>query len=167
MTTPATHPRARRRARRALLQALYAWQMTDVGFADLRAQFSPDKPGDSDALDGSDLRGADIDYFLACLRGVMDMASTLDALFAPHLDRAVDRLDPVERAVLRAGAYELKERRDVPARVVIAEWVAIAKSFGATDSFRYVNGVLDRVARALRPGELAGGEPGCPPTSSR
>lgn len=141
--------------------------MTDVGFADLCAQFSPDKPGDPAALDGSGLRGADVDYFLACLRGVMDMTSMLDALFAPHLDRAVDRLDPVERAVLRAGAYELKERQDVPARVVIAEWVALAKSFGATDSFRYVNGVLDRVARALRPGELAGERPGCPPTSSR
>ena len=166
MTTPAVDPRARRRARRALLQALYAWQMTNVGFAELRAQFSPDPATDDAALDGSDLRGADIDYFLGCLRGVMGAVSGLDAIFAPHLDRAVARLDPVERAALRAGAYELKERQDVPARVVIAEWVAIAKSFGATDSFRYVNGVLDRVARALRPGELAGEGRGCPPTNS-
>lgn len=137
---------ARRRARRTLLQALYAWQMTDADFDEVVQQFTPDQ-----------LKGADTDYLHECLRGVMDRVSTLDPLFEPYLDRRIDELDYVERAILRAGSYEMKERLDVPARVVIDEWVELAKRFGAEESFRYVNGVLDRVARDLRSAEL--GEP--------
>ena len=134
---------ARRRARRTLLQALYGWQMTDAGIDEIVQQFTPDQ-----------LKGADADYLHECLRGVMDGVTTLDPLFEPHLDRRVDELDYVERAILRAGSYELKERLDVPVRVVIDEWVELAKRFGAEESFRYVNGVLDRVARDLRTAEL-------------
>ena len=134
---------ARRRARRTLLQALYAWQMTDAEFDEIVRQFTPDQ-----------LKGADTDYLNECLRGVMDRVSTLDPLFEPYLDRRIDELDYVERAILRAGSYEMKERLDVPARVVIDEWVELAKRFGAEESFRYVNGVLDRVARDLRSAEL-------------
>ena len=72
----------------------------------------------------------------------------------PILDRGLDDLDPVERALLRLGTYELLERRDVPYKVVINEAVALAKKFGSTDSHKYVNGVLDRVARALRFDEI-------------
>lgn len=134
---------ARRRARRTLLQALYAWQMTDVDIDEIVQQFTPDQ-----------LKGADTDYLRECLRGVMDGVTTLDPLFEPYLDRRIDELDYVERAILRAGTYEMKERLDVPVRVVIDEWVELAKRFGAEDSFRYVNGVLDRVARDLRTAEL-------------
>lgn len=134
---------ARRRARRTLLQALYAWQMTDADFDEIVQQFTPDQ-----------LKGADTDYLHECLRGVMDRVTTLDPLFESYLDRRIDELDYVERAILRAGSYELKERLDVPARVVIDEWVELAKRFGAAESFRYVNGVLDRVARDLRTAEL-------------
>ena len=136
---------ARRRARRALMQAVYAWQMTDGDLADIAAQFK-----------GSDhLRKADEDYFLDCLRGVLAGVAELDPLFEPYLDRRIDQLDYVERAVLRAGSYEMKARLDVPVRVVIDEWVEMAKRFGAEDSFRYINGVLDRVARDVRSAELA------------
>ena len=134
---------ARRRARRTLLQALYAWQMTDADFDEVVQQFTPDQ-----------LKGADTDYLHECLRGVMDRVTMLDPLFEPYLDRRVDELDYVERAILRAGSHELKDRLDVPVRVVIDEWVELAKRFGAQDSFRYVNGVLDRVARDLRSAEL-------------
>ncbi|MCY4121450.1 MAG: transcription antitermination factor NusB [Acidobacteria bacterium] len=134
---------ARRRARRTLLQALYAWQMTDAEFDEIVRQFTPDQ-----------LKSADRDYLCECLRGVMDRVTTLDPLFEPYLDRRIDELDYVERAILRAGSYEMKERLDVPARVVIDEWVELAKRFGAAESFRYVNGVLDRVARDLRTAEL-------------
>ena len=134
---------ARRRARRTLLQALYAWQMTDADFDEVAQQFTPDQ-----------LKGTDTDYLHECLRGVMDRVATLDALFEPYLDRRIDKLDYVERAILRAGSYEMKERLDVPARGVIDEWVELAKRFGAAESFRYVNGVLDRVARDLRTAEL-------------
>lgn len=165
MTAGAVDPWARRRARRALVQALYAWQMTGAEFHDLRDQFAPTDADDErspPSLGGGDMRRADFAFFLDCLRGVIHEAEQLDPLFAPHLDRDVDRLNPVERAILRAGVYELKERLEVPARVVLNEWVALAKTFGATESFRYVNGVLDRVARQLRGAELeaaAGVEP--------
>ena len=149
---------ARRRARRTLLQALYAWQMTDADFDEVVQQFTPEQ-----------LKGADTDYLRECLRGVMDRVAMLDPLFEPYLDRRIDELDYVERAILRAGSYEMKERLDVPVRVVIDEWVELAKRFGAAESFRYVNGVLDRIARDLRTAELAETAPaeggaGCGPS---
>ena len=143
MGKPAVNVWARRRARRALLQAVYAWQMTDADLDDIVGQFSRDQ-----------LKDADTGYFHDCLRGVMDGVAELDPLFAPYLDRRIDDLDYVERAILRVGSFEMKAREDVPARVVIDEWVELAKRFGAEDSFRYINGVLDRVGRDLRPAEL-------------
>lgn len=160
-------PRARRRARRALLQALYAWQLTGAAMAELRAQFSfsarrAANRVDSDALpesatlvDKKQLRGADEPFFADCLAGVLGHCDDLDALFVPYLDRALAALDHVERAILRAGTFELRSRLDVPPRVAIHEWVELAKGFGAEESHRYVNGVLDRVAHDLRAAELA------------
>ena len=145
MSKRSTGPWARRRARRTLLQAIYAWQMTAAELSDLRRQFESSE----------EMRSGDIDYFLACLSGVLTHVGELDPLFEPYLDRTIAQLDGVERAILRAGAYELRERLDVPGRVVIDEWVELAKGFGAQDSFRYVNGVLDRVARDVRKAEFA------------
>lgn len=145
MSGQAVNAWARTRARRTLLQAVYAWQMTAAELADLADQFATSQ----------EMRNGDTDYFLACLRGVIGGVADLDALFVRYLDRNIAQLDGVERAILRAGAYELKERLDVPVRVVIDEWVELAKGFGAVDSFRYVNGVLDRVARDLRDAEFA------------
>ena len=136
---------ARRRARRALMQAVYAWQMTGGDLKDIAGQFEGSKH----------LKDADEGYFNECLRGVLAGVAELDPLFEPYLDRRIDQLDYVERAILRAGSYEMKARLDVPVRVVIDEWVELAKRFGAADSFRYVNGVLDRVARDVRQTELA------------
>ena len=138
-------PRARYRARRALLQALYAWQFTDAAAVELGKHL-----GETDALNE-----ADADFFHACLTGVVQSAAELDALFTPYLDRDFAALNQVERAILRAGTHELRARLDVPARVAINEWVQLAKQFGAEQSFRYVNGVLDRVARDLRASEMA------------
>jgi N utilization substance protein B len=81
----------------------------------------------------------------------------LELLFEPALDRKLDELDPIERNLLRLGTFELRDRIDVPYKVVISEAVALAKKFGATDSHRYINGVLDKVARELRQVELAQG----------
>jgi N utilization substance protein B len=81
-------------------------------------------------------------------------AGDLDSSYEQLLDRPLDELDPVERALLRLGTFELKERIDVPYRVVINESVALAKKFGATDSYRYINGVLDKVARSYRQIEI-------------
>lgn len=167
MSKRADNPWARRRSRRAALQAVYAWQMTGTDFADLKAQFTATQQPKQEAAPkakhapaqvtdhfAEHMKGADEEHFLDCLRGVLRDADTLDALFAPYLDRAVDALDPVERAILRIGAFELKERHDVPARVAINEWVELAKTFGAEQSFRYVNGVLHRVANDLRSAEV-------------
>ncbi|MCY3814243.1 MAG: transcription antitermination factor NusB [Gammaproteobacteria bacterium] len=145
MSKRSVNPQARRRARRTLLQALYAWQMTAAELGELGNHFAS----------SDEMRKGDTEYFLACLQGVVNGVAGLDPLFAPYLDRTIAQLDGVERAILRAGAYELRDRIDVPVRVVIDEWVELAKGFGATESFRYVNGVLDRVARDVRKAEFA------------
>lgn len=139
MSTPAG--RARSRARRAAMQALYQWQMTGQEADEIAAQFEAE----------STLRHADLDYFLELLRGVPRTVATLDEQLGPVLDRPVAQLDGVERAILRMGAYELANRRDVPWRVVINEAVDLARVFGAEQSHRYVNGILDVLARRTRP----------------
>jgi N utilization substance protein B len=131
---------ARRRSRRALLQAVYQWQMTGADTSAIERDL---------AEDGA-LKKADREFFKALLRGVAFGTEELDALLAPVLDRKVEELDKVELALLRLGAYELKHRIDVPFRVVIDEYVELAKVYGAEESFKYINGVLDRLAQDLR-----------------
>ena len=84
------------------------------------------------------------------MHGVPPVAEELDALLTPVLDRDVNELDPIERSLLRMGCFELRERIDVPFKVVINEAVALAKKFGAAESYKYVNGVLDKLAQNLR-----------------
>jgi len=134
-------PRARTRARRAALQALYQWQVTGDPPRGIARQFLAERG----------LRHADAAYFQDLVENVPAHAAALDELLAPLLDRPVRQLDPVTRALLRMGAFELQHRPDVPYAVVIDEAVALAHVFGAEQSHRYVNGVLDRLARRLRP----------------
>ena len=134
---------ARRKARRALVQATYHWQMNDIGTAALRAEFHA----------GKALAKADGDFFDDMLDKVTGQAERLDAAFSGLLDRDVGALDQVELAIMRLGACELLERRDVPYRVVIDEYVELAKVFGAEQSYKYVNGVLDKVANKVRAAE--------------
>ena len=136
----------RRRARRALVQAVYQWQITSADAFTVEKEF----------LDSGSLKKVDTVFFKALLRGVTLGSDELDAMLAPLLDRSVDDLDKVELALLRLGAYELKHRIDVPFRVVIDEYVELAQVFGAEGSFKYINGVLDRLAIELRPLERAG-----------
>lgn len=135
----------RRRARHYALQALYQWSMTQADLTEIEAEFRVD----------NDFTHVDGDYFHELLTGVARHAGELDALYASRLDRSLDDLDPIERALLRMGSFELRDRIDVPYRVVINEGVALAKKFGATDSFRYINGVLDKVAHELRQLEIS------------
>ncbi|MEZ5560178.1 MAG: transcription antitermination factor NusB [Pseudomonadales bacterium] len=139
-------PWARRHARRAALQAVYQWQMTAAESRHIEQEFA----------DAGALKKADREFFQALLRGVVQDSAELDALLHPMLDRSLASLDKVELALLRLGAYELKHRIDVPYRVVIDEYVELARQFGAQDSFKYVNGVLDRLAAELRALERAG-----------
>ena len=131
---------ARRRARRVLVQAVYQWQMTDADTNAVEKQF---------AEDGS-LVKADRDFFRELLRGVILGSEALDECFQPYLDRKLKELDKVELALLRLGTFELKERIEVPFRVVIDEYVELAKTFGAEDSHKYINGILDKLSNVLR-----------------
>jgi N utilization substance protein B len=98
---------------------------------------------------------ADPELFRDVLHGAIDHAPALRACFSPHLDRDVGLLSPVEHALLLLGTYELQHRLEIPYRVVINEAVELAKSYGGTDGFKYVNGVLDKVAVQLRGNEGA------------
>ncbi len=137
---------ARSRSRRRALQALYAWQMSGNGMAGVIAQFQHEQ----------DMEVADLDYFEDLLHGVEHHLAALDAALRPHLDRDVEQVDPIERAVLRLAAYELKYRLDVPYRVVINEAIEVTKRFGADHGHSYVNGVLDKLAGDLRTVEKHG-----------
>lgn len=145
MSQPNTLAAQRRKARHFGLQALYQWTLSEASLVDIDAEFRVD----------NDFRHTDGEYFQALLRGVMQDVESLEALFSPLLDRALDDLDPIERNLLRMGTFELKERIDVPYKVVINEAVSLAKKFGATESHRYINGILDKVASELRTVERA------------
>ena len=135
--------RKRHKARELALQALYQWQVTGQDLGDIVNQF----------LSGNDIRKFDVAYFQDLFRGVPTHLDELDAQLSPLLDRPVEQVDLVERAVLRLGAYELQHHVEVPFRVVINEAVDLAKSYGAEKGHRYINGVLDKLARSLRPSE--------------
>ena len=137
----------RRKARHYGLQALYQWSMAGSALSDIEAEFRTD----------NDFRHTDGEYFTALLKGVASDVDALETVFSPCLDRALDDLDPIERNLLRMGTFELRDRIDVPYKVVINEAVSLAKKFGASESHRYINGVLDKVARELRSVELPDG----------
>lgn len=134
----------RRKARHYGMQALYQWEMAGASLSDIEAEFRADY----------DFSHVDLEYFQALLHGVPACVDELEARLEPLLDRKLDDLDPIERTLLRMGTYELASRPDVPYKVVINEAVALTKKFGATDGHKYINGVLDKVARELRKVEI-------------
>lgn len=133
-------PAARRRARECAVQALYSWQLSKNDIADVELQF----------LSEQDVKDVDIAYFRELLSGVAVNAASLDALMVPVLSRQIEELGQVERAVLRIALFELSKRDDVPYKVAINEAIELAKTFGAADSHKFVNGVLDKVAPTVR-----------------
>ena len=137
--------RARSLSRKLAMQALYQWQLAGQSASELKRQFVAEE-GYADA---------DAEYFADLIGGITTSATALDEQLRPLIDRPLPQLDPVERAVLWIGVYELSQRPDVPYRVVINEGVELAKRFGATDGHKFVNAVLDRAARTLRPAERA------------
>ena len=133
---------ARRQAREIALQALYAWQLS-----------GEDPLAQARTLEG--FERTDARFVESLLRGVLGQAETLRALIAPHLSREFARLSPIERAILYIGAYELASHPQTPFKVVLNEAVELGKSFGATDGYRFVNGVLEKIAASTRPDEVA------------
>ncbi len=135
--------RARRAARKLLVQALYQLQIAGQPWQDLCNQYLGDPESE----------GADAEYFRELLGAISARCADLDESLARFSDIAPARLDPIEHGILWLGLYELEARPDVPFRVAISEAVELAKRFGATDGHKFVNGVLDRAASALRPHE--------------
>ncbi len=133
-------PVGRSRARRRALQAVYAWQMSGSKVADVISQFAHEQAKEA----------ADLEYFEDLVTGVDKHQEELDVALAPFLDRDVEQVDPIERAVLRIAAYELRLRPDVPYRVVLNEAIESVKRFGSEHGHTYVNGVLDRAAAQWR-----------------
>ena len=134
---------ARSVARKLALQALYRWQLNACPWQDLVQEFGASE----------DMPRADSEYFRALIEGVWERRAALDARLATFTDREPHLLDPIEHAALLIGLYELSERPEVPYRVAINEAVGLARRFGATDGHKFVNAVLDRAARELRPDE--------------
>ncbi len=137
-------PVLRTRARRRALQAVYAWQLSGATARDIVTQFAHEQAREI----------ADLAYFEDLVHGVETHLATLDAALAPHLDRTIDEVDPIERAALRIAAYEFARRQDVPYRVVINEALESVKRFGSEHGHTYVNGVLDHLAADLRAVEM-------------
>lgn len=132
---------ARSLARRYAMQAVYRLDVNPGPWQDALAELAAE----------DDMRKADREYFELLLRGVAEARDALDAKLAPLLDRKPQDLDPIEHAVLLVGMQELCVHPDVPYRVVINEAVGLARRYGATDGHKFVNAVLDRAARVLRP----------------
>ncbi len=146
------HPRAkaklplaqRRKARTLIVQALYQWHVSKSDPLEIEAQFHEENGGK-----------IDWEYFSEVFLEIPKQQEALDQKIAPLLDRELKSLDPVERALLYLGTFELANRIDIPYKVVINECVELAKTFGATDGHKYINGVLDKLAVTLRPVELS------------
>ena len=127
-------------ARRCVVQALYQWQMTGQRPDQIIGTF----------IGNENLTGRHRDWFLSLVDSIPVYIDDIDALIEPHLDRSRERVDPIEQAILRLGTYELRFDPAVPTNVVIDEAIDLAKTFGSEHGYRYVNGVLDKVARSLR-----------------
>ncbi|EGW22106.1 transcription antitermination factor NusB [Methylobacter tundripaludum] len=135
---------ARTNARKAAVQALYQWQMAGQNLSEIERQF----------LEEERLKDAQKSYFVELFYGVPKNLDAIDQVLSEFVDRPVDTIDPVERAILRIGVYELLYRLNMPYRVVLNEGINLAKDFGADGSHKYVNGILDKVAQQTRAGEI-------------
>ena len=135
---------SRHKARQAAVQALYQWQLTQQAPGDIEDHFILDHAMDD----------VDVEYFHHLVREIPLHRHELDDHIIPHLDRDLSEVDPVERAILRLGAFELEFHPEIPFRVVINEAVELAKTYGAEHGHKYVNAILDKVALDLRAQEV-------------
>lgn len=141
MTQPKINIKARHKARCLLVQALYQYQFNYTSKAELRAQ----------CLEDEIAKKMEVAYFTDVFDGIMEHLPLIDQQLAPALDRPLAELTPVELAVLRMAVYELMYRLDIPYPVVINEALELTKLFGTQEGYKYVNGVLDKLTRTMRP----------------
>jgi N utilization substance protein B len=139
-------PRARIRARRTAVQAYYQWLINKQPISAVILEFENDR---------AELKKADKAYFQDLLQGMSGHASELEGLLVPLLDRPLAEINPVERSILTLGIYELEHHPELPWRIIVNEAIELAKMFGAEQSYKYINGVLDQAARKIRAGEIS------------
>ena len=135
---------SRHKARRAAVQALYQWQLTQQAPGDIEDHFILDH----------EMNGIDVEYFHHLVREIPRHIHELDDHISPHLDRKLNDVDPVELACLRIGTYEFEFHPEIPYKVILNESVELAKTFGAEHGHKYVNAILDKVALDLRAQEV-------------
>ena len=133
--------RERIKARQNTVQALYQWLITNKDLEQVLSEFEDDE---------YKLAKTDVNYFKTLLKGTITRHKELDARIINLLDRPIDELDTIERAILHIGCYELEYHNDIPWKSIVNESVELAKTFGAEDSYKYINGILDKVAKELR-----------------
>lgn len=131
---------SRHKARRTAVQALYQWDITEQSARVIREHF----------IETEDSKGVDTAYLAMLISEVPHYCEELEEALEPFIDRPFISLDPIERAILRLSSYELLYQLEVPPKVIINEAIELAKVFGAEHSFRYVNGVLDKLAESSR-----------------
>jgi N utilization substance protein B len=137
--------KAKQKARKLSLQALYSWDLGGIDLQTIEVNFHTE----------NDMSKVDTDLFKTLLYDVPKNLAKIDEAYQAHLDREQDKLDPVSRAILRISTYELIFSIEVPYKVAINEGVNLAKTFGPTDAYKFINGVLDRVAAQKRAVEIA------------
>ncbi|MCK5727900.1 MAG: transcription antitermination factor NusB [Methylococcales bacterium] len=135
---------AKTKARQCAVQALYQWQMTGNDLSIIEMDF----------LEEDRLKGAQKSYFKALFYGVPKKLEVIDKALSEFVDRDVEKIDPVERAILRLGVYEFIHYTETPYRVIINEGVNLAKTFGAEGSHKYINGILDKIGKKIRHREI-------------
>lgn len=135
MMEPSLTKKGRKRAREVLLQALYGWHLTGNSVESIL----------EDNLARNSQKSFDAHYFTECFQGITENFEALDALFKPFLDREFDQLDLIELMLLRLATYEIEYRDDIPYKVSVNEALELAKRFGAEGSFKFINGVLDKL----------------------
>ena len=136
---------SRRRSRELAVQGIYQWRLTGGDEKQIEQQIREEKG----------MGRYDAEFFSQLLLGILTRHAELEAALAPHLDRSLNELSPVEFSVLLLGTYELLHHPEIPYRVIINEAVDLAKTFGGSDGHKYVNGVLDKLARQTRAVEAA------------
>lgn len=136
----------RKKAREYALQALYSWQLSRNNIKDVEAHHLAEHAKAK----------FDTEYFKELLHAIPADVSAIDSLIAPHLSRTMDELTPIELALLRMATYEFKARLEIPYRVIINEAVDLSKAYGAAEGHKFVNGVLDKLAKQLRAEEIKG-----------
>ena len=138
-------PSMRKKARKYAVQGIYQWHLSNNPIKDIEFQF----------LETINSKKVDVAYFQEILVNCLTSITEIDELLTPNINRDFKEVNPVELAVLRLACYELKHRIDVPYKVIINEALDLTKTFGAEEGHRFVNGVLDKLAKEIRPAETA------------